>query len=194
MLFSEILVKLFLRFNIGPKLLFTNVGCTSIQGGYYWIVYWKAVECYQEQKQGCLSPNETLSQTKATLLQTLSVQFRQIHCKHCLSCVSSMWSCWGILSWLLVRVQETVRLMSCEVNPINPSIHTAVTWLLWLIFMARGPLEAITGPFTTLTRRVTSPVPALRGFLSLDVLVHLWWLCTWTWLMPCFFVAFLLQR
>ncbi len=57
--------------------------------------------------------------------------------------------------------------MSCEANPIQPTIHSAVTWLLWLILIARGPVEAITGPFTTLTRRITTPIPALRGFCLL---------------------------
>lgn len=57
--------------------------------------------------------------------------------------------------------------MSCEANPIHPPTHAAVTWLLWLILIARGPVEAITGPFTSLTRRITTPIPALRGFCLL---------------------------
>lgn len=63
--------------------------------------------------------------------------------------------------------------MSCETNPFHPSIHVAVTWLLRLILIARGPVEAMTGPFTTLTRHIATPTPALKGFLSLDLLVHL---------------------
>lgn len=57
--------------------------------------------------------------------------------------------------------------MSCEVNPIHPPIHATVTWLLCLILIARGPMEALTGPFTTLTRRITTLIPALRGFCLL---------------------------
>lgn len=57
--------------------------------------------------------------------------------------------------------------MSCEANPIHPPIHAAVTWLLWLILIARGPGEAITGPFTSLTRRITTSIPALKSFCLL---------------------------
>ena len=57
--------------------------------------------------------------------------------------------------------------MICEANPIHPPIHVTVTWLLRLILIARGPVEAITGPFPPLTRCITTATSALRGFCLL---------------------------
>lgn len=39
--------------------------------------------------------------------------------------------------------------MTCEANPTHPPIHATVTWLLWLILIAKGPAETLTGPLAT---------------------------------------------
>lgn len=56
--------------------------------------------------------------------------------------------------------------MNCEVNPVYPSIHAPVTWLLGLILIARGPVEVITGPFTNPESVCHHSVPASRAFVS----------------------------
>lgn len=58
----------------------------------------------------------------------------------------------------------------------------------------QGTCEVITGPFTTLTWRISIAIPALGSFSSFDLLVHLWGLCSWMWLKLCFFVALVSQR
>lgn len=53
--------------------------------------------------------------------------------------------------------------MSCEANPPSVS-HSRCSHMAIMAYTdSQGTCEVITGPFTTLTRRISSPIPALRG-------------------------------